>query len=304
MNNKKIISTILVMAFSLSIIGQNKKTQDRNAIKKMCGCFEVEFNFAETFKYSSDSTYVPSKNYRSAGLEWAQLVSDEKNKISIQHILLVGPASSPYVMKHWKQDWIFENQEFYIYNGNNSWNYKTKSKGKVKNQWTQKVYQVDDSPRYEGSATWVHVDGKSYWENITDAPLPRREYSKRSDYNITQRGNRQEITNNGWIHDQDNSKIIRSKDKNDILIAKEKGFNSYKKVDDRRCKTAADWWIQNYSKWETVRDKWTEIYSRKTDLKLHSLVDSKPLYSYLFDDAMINEETINKTIESFINLNE
>ena len=304
MNNKKIISTILVMAFSLSIIGQNKKTQDRNAIKKMCGCFEVEFNFAETFKYSSDSTYVPSKNYRSAGLEWAQLVSDEKNKISIQHILLVGPASSPYVMKHWKQDWIFENQEFYIYNGNNSWNYKTKSKGKVKNQWTQKVYQVDDSPRYEGSATWVHVDGKSYWENITDAPLPRREYSKRSDYNITERGNRQEITNNGWIHDQYNSKIIRSKDKNDILIAKEKGFNSYKKVDDRRCKAAADWWIQNYSKWKTVRDKWTEIYSRKTDLKLHSLVYSKPLYSYLFDDAMINEETINKTIESFINLNE
>ena len=294
----------MVMAFSLSIYAQNKKTQDRNAIKKMCGCFEVEFNFAETFKYSSDSTYVPSNNYKTGGLEWAQLVDDEKNKISIQHILLVGPESSPYVMKHWKQDWIFENQEFYMYNGNNSWNYKTKSKGKVKNQWTQKVYQVDDSPRYEGSATWVHVDGKSYWENSTDAPLPRREYSKRSDYNITVRGNRQEITNDGWIHDQDNSKIIRSVDKNDILIAKEKGFNYYKRVDDSRCKAAADWWTQNYSKWKTVRDKWNEIYSRKTDLKLHSLVDSKPLYSYLFDDAIINEESINKTIESFINLNE
>ena len=302
--NKNIIITIMVMAFSLSIYAQNKKTQDRNAIKKMCGCFEVEFNFAETFKYSSDSTYVPSNNYKTGGLEWAQLVDDENNKISIQHILLVGPESSPYVMKHWKQDWIFENQEFYMYNGNNSWNYKTKSKGKVKNQWTQKVYQVDDSPRYEGSATWVHVDGKSYWENSTDAPLPRREYSKRSDYNITVRGNRQEITNDGWIHDQDNSKIIRSIDKNDILIAKEKGFNYYKRVDDSRCKAATDWWTQNYSKWKIVRDKWNEIYSKKTDLKLHSLVDSKPLYSYLFDDAMINEETINKTIESFINLNE
>jgi len=302
--NKNIIITIMVMAFSLSIYAQNKKAQDRNAIKKMCGCFEVEFNFAETFKYSSDSTYVPSNNYKTGGLEWAQLVDDEKNKISIQHILLVGPESSPYVMKHWKQDWIFENQEFYKYNGNNSWNYKTKSKGKVKNQWTQKVYQVDDSPRYEGSATWVHVDGKSYWENISDAPLPRREYSKRSDYNITVRGNRQEITNDGWIHDQDNSKIIRSVDKNDILIAKEKGFNYYKRVDESRCKAAADWWTQNYSKWKTVRDKWNEIYSRKTDLKLHSLVDSKPLYSYLFDDAIINEESINKTIESFINLNE
>ncbi|MDC1180292.1 hypothetical protein OAT55_03485 [Flavobacteriaceae bacterium] len=294
----------MAMALSLSIYAQNKKTQDKNAIKKMCGCFEVEFNFAETFKYSNDSTYVPSNNYRTAGLEWAQLVDDENNKISIQHILLVGSESSPYVMKHWKQDWIFENQEFYMYNGNNSWNYKTKSKGKVKNQWTQKVYQVDDSPRYEGSATWVHVDGKSYWENISDAPLPRREYSKRSDYNITVRGNRHEITNDGWVHDQDNSKIIRSIDKNDILIAKEKGFNYYKRVDDSRCKAAADWWTKNYSKWKTVRNKWNEIYSRKTDLKLHSLVDSKPLYSYLFDDAIINEESINKTIESFINLNE
>jgi hypothetical protein len=302
--NKNIIIAIMAMALSLSIYAQNKKTQDKNAIKKMCGCFEVEFNFAETFKYSSDSTYMPSNNYRTAGLEWAQLVDDENNKISIQHILLVGSESSPYVMKHWKQDWIFENQEFYMYNGNNSWNYKTKSKGKVKNQWTQKVYQVDDSPRYEGSATWVHVDGKSYWENISDAPLPRREYSKRSDYNITVRGNRQEITNDGWIHDQDNSKIIRSIDKNDILIAKEKGFNYYKRVDDSRCKAAADWWTKNYSKWKTVRNKWNEIFSRKTDLKLHSLVDSKPLYSYLFDDAIINEESINKTIESFINLNE
>ena len=302
--NKKIIIPIMVMALSLSVYAQNKKTQDRNAIKKMCGCFEVEFNFAETFKYSSDSTYVPSNNYRTAGLEWAQQVDDENNKISIQHILLVGSESSPYIMKHWKQDWIFENQEFYVYNGNNSWNYETKFKGEVKNQWTQKVYQVDDSPRYEGSATWVHVDGKSYWENITNAPLPRREYSKRSDYNIMVRGNRHEIISEGWIHDQDNSKIIRSKDKNDILIAKEKGFNYYKRVDDSRCKAAADWWTQNYSKWKTVRDKWNEVYSKKTDLKLHSLVDSKPLYSYLFDDAMINEETINKTIESFINLDE
>ncbi|MDG1685916.1 MAG: hypothetical protein P8I28_00820 [Flavobacteriaceae bacterium] len=64
-----------------------------------------------------------------------------------------------------------------------------------------------------------------------------------------------------------------------------------------------DWWTPNYSKWKTVLVKWNEIYSRKTDLKLHSIVDSKPLYSYLFGEAMINEETINKTIESFINLN-
>ena len=300
MNKNKIIITILLIAFSLSIYAQNKKTQDRNAIKKMCGCFEVEFNFAETFKYSNDSTYVPSNNYRSAGLEWAQLVDDKKNKITIQHILIVGPKSSPYVMKHWRQDWIFENQEFYIYNGNNSWNYKTKSKEKVKNQWTQKVYQVDDSPRYEGSATWVHVDGKSYWENITDAPLPRREYSQRNDYNITQRGNRQEITIDGWAHDQDNSKIIRSKNEKDIVIAKEKGYNNYKRVEDSRCIAATNWWEENYSKWEIVRKKWNAIYSRNSNLKLESKINGKPLYSYLFQDDVNSENDINKIVEQFV----
>lgn len=298
---KTILIPILILAFSFSANSQNKKKQDKEAIKKMCGCFEVEFNFAETFKYSKDSTYVPSKNKTTGGLEWAQLVDDDKNKISIQHILLVGPQSSPYIMKHWKQDWIYENRDFHMYNGDNTWKYETKEKESVKRQWTQKVYQVDDSPRYEGSSSWVHVDGKSYWENTTDAPLPRREYSQRNDYNITVRGNRQEITKDGWVHDQDNSKVIREEDKEDIVVAKEKGYNFYKKVDDSKCLAAASWWIENYSKWETVRSKWNEIYSRKSNLELHSKVDGKPLYSYLFDDAMVDKEIINKTIESFIN---
>ena len=298
---KIILIPILILAFSFSANSQNKKKQDKEAIKKMCGCFEVEFNFAETFKYSKDSTYVPSKNKTTGGLEWAQLVDDDKNKISIQHILLVGPESSPYIMKHWKQDWIYENRAFHKYNGDNTWKYETKEKESVKRQWTQKVYQVDDSPRYEGSSSWVHVDGKSYWENTTDAPLPRREYSQRNDYNITVRGNRQEITKDGWVHDQDNSKVIREEDKEDIVVAKEKGYNFYKKVDDSKCLAAASWWIENYSKWETVRSKWNEIYSRKSNLELHSKVDGKPLYSYLFDDAMVDKEIINKTIESFIN---
>ena len=73
-----------------------------------------------------------------------------------------------------------------------------------------KVFQVDDGPRYQGSGTWVHVDGKSYWESTTPAPLPRRERDIRN-YNLTIRGNRVEIMDYGWAHIQDNSKIIRKK---------------------------------------------------------------------------------------------
>ena len=191
------------------IQAQTKKKKDINSIKGMCGCFEVRFNFAETFINTDDEQYKPSKNHRSVGLEWAQLINEDKDMVSIQHILISLGQEETQIIKHWRQDWLYQNTEFYIYDHDNKWNYVKKDKKQVKGQWTQKVFQVDDSPRYEGSGSWVHVDGKSYWENITFAPLPRREYSKRSDYNVTIRGNRQEITKNGWIHDQNNAKVIR-----------------------------------------------------------------------------------------------
>ena len=185
----------------------------------MCGCFEIRFNFAETFVKTGDENYKPSKNYSSGGLEWAQLITDNKNEISIQHILIAGSKDRPYIIKHWRQDWLYQNTDFYMYNYNNNWNYVKKDKKEVKGQWTQKVFQVDDSPRYEGSGSWVHVDGKSYWENTTSAPLPRREYSKRSDYNVMQRGNRQEISLTGWVHDQNNKKINRKNGNKDIVLS-------------------------------------------------------------------------------------
>ncbi|PKV49246.1 hypothetical protein ATE84_1266 [Aquimarina sp. MAR_2010_214] len=293
-------SSLLLLAFVFTTNAQSKKVQDKNAIKKMCGCYEVTFNFAETFQYSKDSLYKPSKTKVASALEWAQLIEDDKNKVSIQHLLQVGDPSKPHIVKHWRQDWIYQNTNFYMFNGNNSWNYESKSASEVKGQWTQKVYQVDDSPRYEGSATWVHVDGKSFWENRTDAPLPRREYTKRSDYNVTVRGNRHEITKNGWVHDQNNDKVIREAGKADVILAKEKGYNTYVKVDDSKCKAAANWWKENNQKWALVRNKWENVYGRNADLVLEAKVDNKPLYKHLFSDENIKEKDINKVIESFV----
>ncbi|WP_025664300.1 DUF6607 family protein [Aquimarina megaterium] len=294
------LTSLLLLVAVCTINAQGKKKQDKNAIKKMCGCYEVTFNFAETFQYSNDSLYKPSKTKIAKGLEWAQLVEEDKNKVSIQHLLQVGDPSKPHIVKHWRQDWIYENTDFYMFNGNNSWNYESKPESEVKGQWTQKVFQVDDSPRYEGSATWVHVDGKSFWENRTDAPLPRREYTKRSDYNVTVRGNRHEITKDGWIHDQNNDKVIREAGKADVILAKEKGYNTYVKVDDSRCKAAANWWKENNQKWALVRNKWEKVFSRNANLVLEAKVDNKPLYKHLFSDEYTKEQDINKVIESFV----
>ena len=290
----------LSMSLAVSVHAQDKKTKDRDAIKSMCGCFEVTFNFAETFNYSQDSLYKPSKTKVDKGLEWAQLVTDAEDKVVIQHILQVGNPSKPYIVKHWRQDWLFENTDLFLYDGDNNWTFHKKDEGAVAGQWTQKVYQVDDSPRYEGSATWVHVDGKSYWENTTPAPLPRREYTTRADYNITLRGNRHEITAKGWIHDQDNAKIIRKDGAEDIVLAKEKGYNTYVKVPDERCKAAANWWVEHYDKWATVRSKWDEVFARNADLALKEKVDNKVLFKHLFNEEMVEKEAISAIIEAFV----
>ncbi|WP_179352285.1 DUF6607 family protein [Winogradskyella vidalii] len=291
---------VIMLFFSFSAHAQKKKTQDQESIKDMCGCFEVTFNFTETFNYSNDSLYRPSETKVDRGLEWAQLVEDEDDKISIQHLLQVGRPDAPMIIKHWRQDWLFENQDFYMYNGDNNWTFTKKSKDEVEGQWTQKVFQVDDSPRYEGSGSWVHVDGKNYWENTTTAPLPRREYTKRNDYNITLRGNRQEITDFGWVHNQDNAKVIREAGEPDVILAKEKGYNTYKRVDDSRCQSAQDWWKEHEDKWRLVRAKWDNVYKSDQDLTLKNKVDNKLLYKYLFDDAINSEEQIERIITSFV----
>lgn len=286
---------------AIALQAQSKKALDQKSIKDMCGCYEVTFNFAETFNYSNDSLYKPSKTKVDKGLEWAGLVTDEDNKIVIQHLLQVGNPAEPMIVKHWRQDWLYENTDLYHYNANNTWKYVKKPTAEVKGQWTQKVYQVDDSPRYEGTGTWVHVDGKDYWENTSDAPLPRREYTTRSDYNLTVRGNRVEITDFGWVHDQDNEKVIREAGKEDVILAKEKGYNTYVKVDDSRCAAAAKWWKENEGKWALVRAKWDKVYAQNKDLSLEEKVDNKPLYKFLFEEEGYNDKAaIDGVIDSFV----
>lgn len=264
----------------------SKKQQDIQSIKDMCGCYEVTFNFSETF--SPDTAYKFHENYRSGGLEWVTVASEADDYIALQHLLIVGDTM---IIKHWRQDWLYENPRLYTYHAGNTWKYVELPEEEVTGQWTQKVYQVDDSPRYEGTATWVHYDGRHYWENTANAPLPRREFSKRSDYNLMERRNRHEITAWGHVHEQDNDKVLRS-EAGDELIAAEKGMNTYRKVEDSRCQPAEAWWAKNQEFWSDVRFVWDEIFDRNQDMKLQKVVDGKPLFMHLFPlgDELVADE--------------
>ncbi|SHJ98589.1 hypothetical protein SAMN04488028_102385 [Reichenbachiella agariperforans] len=272
---KQLIAAVLILVTSTAI-AQNKKKQDIDAITAMCGCYKVSFNFAETFSPNADYAYYD--NYRSGALEYVIPVEEEKDKIVLQHLLVIGDTM---IIKHWRQDWLYENTDLYTYDKNSQWIYTSLPAKEVKGQWTQKVYQVDDSPRYEGSATWVHYDGRHYWENTADAPLPRRDRTKRKDYNVMTRTNRQEITSYGWLHEQDNDKVLREED-SETLIAEEKGWNTYTKVDDSQCQVAQEWWTANASYWNDVRIVWDELFATKKDIAINMKVEDKILYQRLF----------------------
>lgn len=278
---KKIILTITGLSFLIFLTTLNaqvhKKAQDKAAIKAMLGCYDVSFKYTETFAPEVD--YEKAYDYTSAALEWAQLVEETEDKIVIQHLLLIGDSM---IIKHWRQDWIYQAEDGYRFDRDNQWVYESSTADDVKGTWTQNVYQVDDSPRYSGRSTWTHVDGISAWYHKADSPLPRREYTKRDDYNVMKRGNRVQILDYGWLHEQDNDKVIRTDTLEDQLLVQEKGYNTYTRVPSEKCEYAETWWKDNKTMWQDVRAKWASVYDRKQDLKLHLKVEDKKLYEHLF----------------------
>lgn len=300
-NNKFLLVLTASLSVFTAIAQKGKQAEDQKAIKSMCGCYEVQFNFTETFGYSKDSiNYKPSATKHENALEWIELLEDKPGKVVLQHLLIVGNGPDDLV-KHWRQDWAYENTELYEFFKDNTWKYKKLDPKAVKGQWSQKVYQVDDSPRYEGSSSWVHVDGKHYWMNTTDAPLPRREHTKRNDYNVLKRRNIHEIVSTGWIHEQDNDKLIRDANGKDVLLAQEKGVDVYTKVADSKCKIAQDWWVKNKGLWLKVRTKWDSVFAQDKNLALHEKVDKKSLFGKLFGlkpDA--TQQEVDAIIDSFI----
>ncbi len=275
---KHIILTILLFAFFGAQAGNPNLQKDKEAIKAMCGCYKVEFNFAETF--APDTSYKIKDPYHAvANAEWVFVAEENENKISLQHLLIIGPQN---VIKHWSQDWIFENRDFYDYNGDFHWTRRQSNIDDEKGKWTQKVYQVDNCIRYEASAPWIHEEEGSYWTSEVDAPLPRRENTKRSDYNVMHRRNRQEITDYGWLHEQDNTKIIR-KNENDQVLVMEKGYNTYTRIADSECKSAKKWWKENEEYWALVKAGWSEVLAGKSEVILRDKVDDEKHFEKLMD---------------------
>lgn len=256
-------------------------------IRSMAGCYDVTFEFAETF-LRKEGHPIRSAPYLERGLEYIEVDVDIDGEIHLQHIL----ATPQGPLKHWRQEWYKAPKEKWSFAGRTDFSQVDSPLKWVKTEvsmpsdvWLQRVLQVDDSPRYECAARWVTTGQRTFWECESPAPLPRREFSKRSDYDILKRRNRHEIQLTGWVHEQDNFKL---QSPIMALLAEEKGINTYRKVKDESCKRMKAWWGQNKAVWHIIQAEFRSIYSEQSEMVFQGIVEGSPLWMKLHKWAQQN----------------
>ena len=264
--------------------------RDRRAILAMEGSYRVSFDFIETMGFTEG--YTPPKPYFSWATEHIQVLKAEEKFISLQHTLVMyfkgedGKEMGPMVMKHWRQDWSYEDTDLHVYQGMSTWGKETKPAEMARGKWTQAVFQVDDSPRYEVVGEWSHQGGMSTW--LSDScwrPLPRREFSVRKDYDLLQGTHEITITPTGWVHLQRNQKVSLADTEQPRIIAQELGVNRYERIKSPSLEAAQVTWEKTGKYWEEVRKSWEAVYAANTKFTLKSKVDDKKLYQYHFEYA-------------------
>ncbi len=268
--------------------GLTKFEQDRAAILAMAGPYRVDFNFLETVGFSEN--FERDRPYHSWGTEYVYVVTDKPKFISLQHIMVMyfktekGGVSEPMVMKHWRQDWTYQDDIMWEYQGNNSWKKQSIEETKRKGNWSQAVFQVDDSPRYESIGTWQHNPSFSSWiSNTTQRPLPRREYSVRDDYHILEGFNRHTINRFGWVQEEENWKKTLNEDGTlKAYQSKEEGIGRYSRIVGTDFQPGIDYMEKAGLFWADVRLVWGELMTKNNTLAINKKVDNVSLFMPLF----------------------
>lgn len=257
--------------------------QDRKAILAMAGEYRITFQFQETV--ACEPGYELHEPYHADATEFVDVIEDTGKFISLQHILVVKKKDGEAgVVKHWRQDWKYEDTDLLEFRGNLTWENVKLPAEQVKGTWSQAVYQVDDSPRYESYGKWTHLGTRSAWESEeTWRPLPRREFSHRSDYQVLVARNRHTITPEGWVHEQDNQKLVLDEQGNPShVLAHESGLNVYDREDGIDFAAGREYWQATQAYWQDVRAIWSDVLGKPDRITLLSRVDGDRLHTQLF----------------------
>jgi len=270
--------------------------RDRQAILAMRGSYAVEFRFEETTPLTAG--YEPKPEKTSRARELLLVIEDTPQRVTLQHLLVMDPkgkADSSNVTKHWRQEWVFEDRELLEFAGQRRWNRRTLTEAEAKCAWSQAVFEVDDAPRYESSGRFRHGSEGSVWQSgDTFRPLPRREYTKRSDYDVLLGVNRHRILPTGWEHEQDNVKLVLEPRH---ALVRELGMNTYVRGDPSETEPAEAYWRATAEYWKVVRAEWARVFAVQPNLVLLTEIDGKRLYEHLLPQA---DQPLQASVNRFI----
>jgi hypothetical protein len=269
--------------------GLSARDRDRAAILAMAGDYRASFDFLETIVFAPGAK--PARPYRSWGTERVYVIEDRGDFISLQHILSMvvidadGKRVGPLVQKHWRQDWRYEPEDVLVYAGDGHYRRLPVTPEHRRGAWSQTVYQVDDSPRYGSIGRWEHGVEASIWEGGEAwRPLPRREHSVRDDYQVLAGRNRHTILPTGWVHEQDNQKLVLKKGKTRRL-AHEVGVDRYERVLDFDFAAADVYWRTSAPFWALVRASWARRVAEHPTFTLADTCHGEEAFAPFFRTA-------------------
>ena len=115
-------------------------------------------------------------------------------------------------------------------------------------------------------------------------PLPRRDMTTRDDYHAVDAVNRHVITPLGWVHEQDNSKLML--DGTPQVLVREVGVNTYQAFDDYPVEAAEAYWEGTSDFWAGVRAHWTKIEAENDRFAITIKGETEALYMPLLELAI------------------
>ena len=111
---KAILLSILVSITMTGLFAQ--PANGVKQIEKMCGCFSVNFKYAETF--SPDANYKYHDREDMNAVEMAMPIEKTDTRIVIQHLLVINDT---IIVKHWREEWLYESPVMYKFMGDRVW---------------------------------------------------------------------------------------------------------------------------------------------------------------------------------------
>mgnify|MGYP001803665945 CR=1 FL=1 len=96
-------NTLLFVLLLLASAGFSQSAAEIEAVKSFCGCFEVEFKYAETFAH--EEGYEFHEPFQAKALELVVMEEETPTKMVMQHILVI---SDSFFIKHWREDWEYQ----------------------------------------------------------------------------------------------------------------------------------------------------------------------------------------------------